>query len=122
MSDVIYPSAVVENNLPIFCSIIAEMPGDEIPWKILRKCGKVCAYCDKGSIVYYWGVGVCNCVIVLGKGGTHFQLTPSHWSAYLCAFDLEISRAMYSETSSASASSAMGVIFEESCENFHESF
>ena len=50
MSDVIYPSAVVENDLPIFCSIIAEMPWDEIPWKILGKCGKFCAYCVKGSI------------------------------------------------------------------------
>ena len=45
----------------------------------------------RGQFVYYWGVGVSNCVIVFGEGGT-----PSHWSAHLCAFDLEISRAMYS--------------------------
>ena len=89
----------------------------------LRKMREILCLLWQGVNLFTIGVwAYCNCVIVLGEGGTHFQLTPSHWSAYLCAFDLEISRAMYSETSSASASSAMGVIFQESSENFHESF
>ena len=51
MSDVIYPSAVVENDLPIFCSIISEMPWDEIPWK-MENAGNFVPTVSRGQFVY----------------------------------------------------------------------